>query len=92
MKWVNCGNCGRTADVDILPDRKSKFKFGGATQYQKKCPFCHVAVASSVVEDESDLSERVAIDSLPADVIEEITSKKCGVATARDACAVVEEL
>lgn len=79
MKWVNCGNCGRSSDVDALNDKRSKHQFGGATQYQKKCPFCHVVLSTSVPEDEEKQDVRIDPASLDEGVVTEMVRGKLGV-------------
>lgn len=79
MIWVNCGNCGRSSDLNTLVVKKSKKKFCGATQYQRKCPHCGVALETTVPEDETAQDKRIDPGTLPAGVLSEMARNRLDV-------------
>lgn len=74
MTIKHCGHCGGSFDVDIIRNKKSKFRFGGATQYQQKCPCCKVALTTSIPEDEEDQGKLIDPNTLPEGVAEAMVS------------------
>lgn len=68
MAFTNCGNCGGSFDLAIIRNKKSKFRFGGATQHQQKCPRCKVALATWIPEDEEDQAKLIDPNTLPEGV------------------------
>lgn len=74
MAFVNCRNCGASFDLDTIRNKKSKFRFGGATQYQQKCPICRVALATSIPEDEEDQGKLIDPNTLPEGVADAMVS------------------